>query len=253
LGLDKKAGSHEETMRNNDPEMTAIPTRTFWICLIFLVGCYGPTIYAGIFNLDLYAALLAEDGPLENAATLFILLASILFGLSYFKYKEQRPYLFLVLALLLLFVFLEEISWGQRFFNIETPETFKRINAQGELNLHNYNPIYKYVNGIVYVGLDLYFIGVPLLLFVIKDLHSFLVKLKIPIPSPATAFLMFFNYLLFTYFFEGFLDHRGTLGAGEINYGEMLETGIELAFLFFAIECFTRGITWARTTDNANH
>ncbi len=31
----------------------------------------------------------------------------------------------------------EEISWGQRIFNIETPEFFKKHNAQKEMNLHN--------------------------------------------------------------------------------------------------------------------
>ena len=31
----------------------------------------------------------------------------------------------------------EEISWGQRILNIETPEAIKEINAQGELTIHN--------------------------------------------------------------------------------------------------------------------
>lgn len=233
-----------------DTTYSSIPNRSFWLCFAFLVGCYGLTIYAGLLNQDLYTYLLSEDGPLENAATLFTLIASILFGFAYFKHKPQGCYLFLIFSLLLLFVFFEEISWGQRFFDIETPNSFQNSNAQGEINFHNYKPIYKYVNGVVFVGIDLYLIGLPLLLFVVKNLHKSLSKFRIPIPSPATAFLAFLNYLLFTYFFEGFLNHHGTLGQGEINYGEMLETGIELTLLFFAIECYSRGMTWFQGAEN---
>ena len=222
----------------------SIPINAFWVSVCLLVGCYAFTIYAGLYNGELYRLLLKEDGPLENAATLFTLAAAILFAVTYFKYKPNSSYFFILLALLLLFVFFEEISWGQRLFGIETPETFKRLNAQGEINLHNYEPIYKYVNGVVYVGLDLFLIGLPLLIFISKDLHGFLLKLGIPIPSPATAFLTFLNYLLFTYFIEGFLRHHGSLGAGEINYGEIFETGLELTLLFFAYECLYRGLSW---------
>jgi hypothetical protein len=231
---------------------TSIPKRMFWILILILLGSYGITIYAGVFDPTLYVSLLREDGPLENLATISTFIASVFFSLAYFRYKSDRPYLFLFFSLLLLLVFFEEISWGQRFFDIETPDTFSRFNAQNEINLHNYNPIYKYVNGVVYVCLDLYLIGVPLLLFIIKRFRCLLLRFKIPIPSPATAFLAFLNYLLFKYFFEGFLNHHGNLGQGEINYGEMFETGIELTLLFFAFECFSRGVTWIEGTGNVS-
>ena len=31
----------------------------------------------------------------------------------------------------------EEISWGQRIFNIATPETISQMNVQDETNIHN--------------------------------------------------------------------------------------------------------------------
>jgi hypothetical protein len=228
---------------DSDLYLVSTPKRSFIFCVVFLAGCYVMTIYAGMFNKNFFVFLLEEDGLLENLATLFTLFAAIFFGLAYFRHKSQRSYFFLVLSILLLFVFFEEISWGQRLLDIETPETIRRLNAQEEINFHNFNPIYKYINGVAFVGLDLYLIGIPLLVLLVRNLHGLLLKFRIPIPSPATAFLAFLNYFLFTYFFERYLHHHGKLVQGYINYGEMLEFGIELTLLLFAFECFTRGIT----------
>ena len=41
----------------------------------------------------------------------------------------------------------EEISWAQRIFDIETPSTLERINAQKELNLHNLRGLRPALNG----------------------------------------------------------------------------------------------------------
>jgi hypothetical protein len=235
-------------MTHSYMELTSIPKRSFMCCLAGLVGCYTLTIYAGVFDQDLFISLLSEDGPLENIATIFILIASILFALAYIRYKPGKPYFFLFLSIILLFVFFEEISWGQRLFNIATPDSFKSFNAQNEINLHNYKPIYKYVNGVVYVCFYIYMIGIPLLILIFENLHSFLMRFNVPLPSPATAFLAFLNYFLYTYPFLELLQnprYHGLIGIG-INFGELLETGIELTLLFFAFECFNRGITWMK-------
>ena len=42
-------------------------------------------------------------------------------------------------GLILLILFLEEISWGQRIIMWETPSVLKEINSQSETNLHNIN------------------------------------------------------------------------------------------------------------------
>ncbi|EJF08030.1 pectate lyase [Pontibacter sp. BAB1700] len=44
---------------------------------------------------------------------------------------------FSLLSIVFLIIALEEISWGQRIFNLETPDNIKAINVQDELNLHN--------------------------------------------------------------------------------------------------------------------
>ncbi|WP_345273129.1 hypothetical protein [Flaviramulus aquimarinus] len=41
------------------------------------------------------------------------------------------------MAIVFFFIAMEEIAWGQQFFNFATPENFEKINVQGEVTLHN--------------------------------------------------------------------------------------------------------------------
>ncbi|NJQ98559.1 MAG: hypothetical protein HC784_15145, partial [Hydrococcus sp. CSU_1_8] len=43
----------------------------------------------------------------------------------------------LLLAILFLFIALEEVSWGQTFFKWETPDFLEEVNVQQETSLHN--------------------------------------------------------------------------------------------------------------------
>jgi len=79
-----------------------------------------------------------EDGPVENATAIAYFI-SFIFSLAIAKSFKERPIffaLFLILALGLLFIALEEISWGQRIFNFETPDWIPE-NLQEEANIHN--------------------------------------------------------------------------------------------------------------------
>ncbi|MFH0954266.1 MAG: hypothetical protein V1873_08050 [Verrucomicrobiota bacterium] len=83
--------------------------------------------------------LTIEDGLIQDLTALYLLAAAILLAAAGLR-ALRRPWLalFLLLAGLLLAVgCLEEISWGQRFTGISTPELIRRLNSQHELNLHN--------------------------------------------------------------------------------------------------------------------
>ena len=53
--------------------------------------------------------------------------------------KANHNVLFLILGIMFLFGAGEEISWGQRIFDIPTPGGYKALNAQKELSIHNLN------------------------------------------------------------------------------------------------------------------
>ncbi len=58
------------------------------------------------------------------------------------KTTKKKKWLFLLLLILSIMFFFgagEEISWGQRIFNLQTPEYLSNINDQNEPNIHNIN------------------------------------------------------------------------------------------------------------------
>ncbi len=53
-----------------------------------------------------------------------------------------------------LLVFMEEISWGQQFFQWETKGTLSEVNFQKETNFHNIiQPLFKFMYPIGGIGL----------------------------------------------------------------------------------------------------
>ena len=82
-----------------------------------------------------------EDGFTEWSTVVFLLIGLFVCVKRVLILKGHRPPLFLFMtSLLAVFFFFgagEEISWGQRIFNIESSEFFTENNAQGETNLHN--------------------------------------------------------------------------------------------------------------------
>jgi hypothetical protein len=80
-----------------------------------------------------------EDGPIEYATFACFVLSSLLACTAATRLRAERRLVLAAAALgLVLFVAAgEEISWGQRLFEIETPEALVDGNRQDELNLHN--------------------------------------------------------------------------------------------------------------------
>jgi hypothetical protein len=82
-----------------------------------------------------------EDGPIEWLTVLGLVLAFIVCANRVFSLKSQKNWAFIgvwsFLTVFTLFGAGEEISWGQRIFNVESSEWFKQNNAQAETNLHN--------------------------------------------------------------------------------------------------------------------
>ena len=60
-----------------------------------------------------------------------------LFSFALVFMRSRYRWFFVVLGLACLYVFMEEISWGQRVFGFDTPELLKQHNLQREANIHN--------------------------------------------------------------------------------------------------------------------
>ncbi len=89
----------------------------------------------------IYWQIIQEDHILENQQFAFYLLAGLI-AIPAARHFLKAGYklhgiLYSGLALMLVVVAMDEISWGQRIFNIETPEVIAERNVQDEITIHN--------------------------------------------------------------------------------------------------------------------
>lgn len=117
-------------------------SRTEWAILLFITILTLIGVVMSYMQEDFFRHhYIIEDGFIEWL-TVIALIATMLicFRRAWMLRKQAKP-LFLNMTLLFGCAFLfgagEEISWGQRLLDIESPEFFKKYNAQGETNFHN--------------------------------------------------------------------------------------------------------------------
>jgi len=116
---------------------------TYTLLSICIVLSYSIFFF---FNEEVYVQITSEDQLTETIGALLLVASSILFltvwlrskkGNDFYFFRTKKNLFFLLLAILFFLGFGEEISWGQRIFNIQTPEVLKEINFKQETNIHN--------------------------------------------------------------------------------------------------------------------
>ena len=81
--------------------------------------------------------LTSEDGIVENLSVAFWMVGIIFAVRIMLKSKYKKKIVPFVLLSVCLISLGEEISWGQRIFDLETPHFIAVANRQSELNFHN--------------------------------------------------------------------------------------------------------------------
>lgn len=125
---------------------------SFWGSLLGSIFFIVIRLHKGTFRF-----LLDEDGPVETVQAIFFAgTALCAIGAAIWATRTKRHdqfVLFLLMALAMIFVTGEEISWGQRIFGWETPADLAEINKQNETTLHNIGEVLSVVNiGMMVVG-----------------------------------------------------------------------------------------------------
>ncbi len=129
------------------------------ICLYLVMAFKYPLAYI----IATYEDLVGEWAQVMLFFCTCMLALKLVFSSS--KYRV----FFAILALASFYTFMEEISWGQRLFNISTPAFFKEHNLQQETNLHNLftgpfkTDIKKGIEYLLFSGLLFYGLVFPLL------------------------------------------------------------------------------------------
>lgn len=131
-----------------------------------------------------------EDGIVEWLTVYALLLSSGLCFKRVWKLKKQKSILFLFCTLIAALIFLfgagEEISWGQRIFNIHTTEYFAQNNSQQEMNVHNLVVEGKKINKIIFgtglgIAVGFYLLILPWLYRSKAAVKNFVDALAIPV------------------------------------------------------------------------
>jgi len=127
-------------------EKVAYPLIALYLAIGAFIALIDPVFFTGV--------IAAEDGPVEWLTVLALVLSFIVCVNRVVTLRSQKSWVFIsvwsFLALLTFFGAGEEISWGQRIFNVESSEWFKQNNAQAETNLHNLVVEGKKINKIIF-------------------------------------------------------------------------------------------------------
>lgn len=134
------------------------------------------TVFYGLYvyytDADFFSFLVQEDSFYENLTSLFLFLTSFLLLYRFFKFQKFYGLWWkigiLLMAVAMFFGAGEEISWGQRIFNVQSSEFFKENNGQQETNLHNLVVDGVKLNKLIFsnlmsIAFGIYFLVLPIL------------------------------------------------------------------------------------------
>jgi hypothetical protein len=110
-----------------------------------------------------FHAFAQEDRPLEWASALLLLVAGGVLLVHALRHRRDVLGLGVAagIALVLVVIAMEEISWGQRLLGFATPESLAEVNWQSEFNFHNVQTDLS--ETAYYFGAGVFLILVPLL------------------------------------------------------------------------------------------
>ena len=171
--------------------------------LILIAYVVGIILY--FTNDTIYKGYVREDGLIEMSTALFLFATAVLSAFRLFKYFSDSSILWKLttagIAVLFVFGAGEEISWGQRIFDIESSEFFKDKNAQGETNIHNLVVGGYKLNQYIFTYLFMLVASIYLLIFPIfyrkkKFFKNLVDKFAVPLAKPLQSSILIFSTLL---------------------------------------------------------
>ena len=123
---------------------------TRWILFVLPFFLFAFFLWLKFTNVEIYHRIIQEDHVLEYQQFFFYFLAGLIcIPLARNLLRSGfrlHGVLYSGLAILLFFVALSEISFGQRIFDFETPEVVAERNVQDELTFHNLDFVQEHVH-----------------------------------------------------------------------------------------------------------
>jgi hypothetical protein len=187
--------------------------------------------------------LIDEDGIIEYVGAFCFFMAAVLFfvlflksktGNDLFIFRTRKNIIYLGLAAILLFGAGEEISWGQRILDFETPDALREINIQEEFTLHNL-PLFDTANIDSLLRANRLFIMfwfsfaimVPVAALLHERLRELIERVNIPITPLLLGAMFPVNYVLSKVY--------GRIGIDVDSMTEIRETQDAVIFVLIAV------------------
>ena len=189
----------------------------FIISISYIQGYQCKYIIPLICKAPIINSWFAENGVIENIQSLLLLL-SILILIRSFKVFKSNNFIkifILIKIFALIYYFGEEISWGQHFFQWNTPEIFNEINNQNETNLHNISNLLDQLPRslvILWCGF------IPLIFYFLRKKFNFSNKLNLII-LPSLK-LLIVSLILLLFFLPDFIVDKLDLHPGHYVNGK---------------------------------
>ena len=149
------------------------------------------TVFLFYYSSSVYNLFVEEDGIIEYSTAIFLLSVSIYLInklMKTVKVISSKNIGIILFSIIFFFGFGEEISWGQRIFNIESPAFFTENNLQSETNIHNLMIGGVKLNKLIFTNslffiFSFYFLALPYLYTKINNVKSLINKFSIVIPK----------------------------------------------------------------------
>ena len=166
--------------------------KTMKAAILLLLVLISFSILSFFINISVYRALIKEDGCIEYTTAFLLFITSFFIWIKVIKNHKTKCRLWIVFNVLmgvgLFFGFGEELSCGQRIFNLRSNEFFLENNLQDEINIHNLS-----INGIkfnkwIFTYLVSFVFGAYFFLSLIgykksKYIKQLVDKLGVPLPK----------------------------------------------------------------------
>lgn len=226
------------------------------IVSLFPVTLFIIFLFIKLLSPDTYRLLIEEDSFVEYIQSLFFFLSStfsFFVSIKFFKNKlVLHGVLYCILSIGLFFISLEEISWGQRIFNIANPSYFEQHNWQHEISLHNLDIFRLSLLNAIYIVIGAYgtFAWLILRPFMtrLKTKRENVINFIVPEwPISSYFFFVFFIYMLLSFIKQypgGFLVWQDQ---------EPAELLLSIGFLLFTVHNYIKLKTFQETTDSFQH
>ncbi len=121
--------------------------------VVFILPIYFYPILLLHFYYPSFDAWLKGENKLEEIVQFILFGASTIVSWKLFLssqkagrwWKQRTSLLYLFMTVAFFIITFEEISWGQKLFEIDIPERIAEVNTQQEFNIHNNKQIFPYI------------------------------------------------------------------------------------------------------------